>query len=105
MCQAQSQLVHMGNSTALHCTCLEFQHVSRRIHPVHLVSFTSQMFPVEKGETYRAVMPFYMWPVAHAECSRRLLSLLAQEGKVPGTSFRRKILVESNLGLQLRNTE
>ena len=57
------------------------------------------------AEAYRAVMPFYMWPVAHAECSQRILSLLAQEGKVQGTSFRRKLLVENNLGLKLKNTE
>jgi hypothetical protein len=70
-----------------------------------LRDLVTMQFPVERGEVYRAVMPFYMWPVAHAECSRRLLSLLAMEGKVSGTSFRRKLLVESNLGLQLKNTE
>lgn len=67
--------------------------------------YVIQMFPVDRSQAYQAVMPFYMWPVAHAECSRRVLDLLVQEGKVRGTSFRRKLLVESNLGLKLKNTE
>ncbi len=50
-------------------------------------------------------MSFYMWPVTHAECAKRVLDLLVQEGKVRGTSFRRKLLVENDLGLKLKKTE
>jgi hypothetical protein len=70
-----------------------------------LKDFVTMLLPVDRGKAYQAVMPFYMWPIAHAECSRRVLGFLAEEGKVCGTSFRRKLLVESNLGLKLRNTE
>ena len=63
------------------------------------------MFPVDRAEVYQAVMPFYMWPVAHSEYTRRILGLLVQEGKVRGTSFRRKLLVENNLGLRFKKTE
>ena len=63
------------------------------------------MVPMDREGVYRALMPFYMWPASHGECARNILALLILEGKVRGTSFRRKLLVENDLGLKLKHTK
>ncbi|XP_064406561.1 uncharacterized protein LOC135351490 isoform X2 [Halichondria panicea] len=60
--------------------------------------------PVDTMEVYRAVIPFYTWPLAHAEFSRRVLDLILLEGKVRGTNFRRKVMAEQNVGVKLHAT-
>ena len=53
-------------------------------------------------EAYQVVMPFYMLPVTHAEPAKRTLDLVLLEGKVKGTTFRRKIMAEHDLGVKLK---
>ena len=55
--------------------------------------------------TYQTLMEFYMWPVAHAEFTQRVLDLILLEGRSKGTSFRRKLMSEQDLGVRLQSTK
>ena len=54
-------------------------------------------------EAYQSVRPFYMWPATHAEYTKRALDLVLLEEKVRGTTFRRKMMAEHDLGVKLKN--
>ena len=43
-----------------------------------------------------------MWPATHAEYTKRALDLVLLE-KVRGTTFRRKMMAEHDLGVKLKN--
>ena len=63
------------------------------------------MCPVNTVEVYRSLMPFYMWPVSHSEYTRGVLDQVMQEGRVRGTTFRRRVLTEQDVGLSHTETK
>ena len=46
-----------------------------------------------------------MWPVAHAEFTRRVLDLILLEGRSKGTNFRRKLMSEQDMGMRPRHSK
>lgn len=58
-----------------------------------------QTSDVNIAEAYQVVYPFYMWPLAYAESARKTLDVVLLEMKTRGSAFRRRMLVEQDLGL------
>jgi len=69
-----------------------------------MVTIYIQLGPVDTIEVYQAVIPFYTWPLAHADFTRRVLDMILMEGKVRGTTFRRKLMAEQDVGLKMYAT-
>ena len=65
----------------------------------------TQNAPIDMISTYQTLMEFYMWPVAHAEFTQRVLDLILMEGRSKGTSFRRKLMSEHEMGVRPRSTK
>ena len=64
-----------------------------------------QNAPIDMISTYQTLMEFYMWPVAHAEFTQRVLDLILMEGRSKGTCFRRKLMSEHEMGVRPRSTK
>ena len=75
----------------------------------HMIIFVppppSQNAPIDMISTYQTLMEFYMWPVAHAEFTQRVLDLILMEGRSKGTCFRRKLMSENDMGVRPRSTK
>lgn len=59
-----------------------------------------QLGQIETVDTYQTLMPFYVWPYTHSEYTKKVLDLILLEGKVKGTSYRRNIAAEHDLGIK-----
>ena len=63
------------------------------------------MCPVNTVDVYRSLMPFYMWPISHSQYTRGVLDQIMKEGCVRGTTIRKRILSEQDMGLKPSETK
>ena len=64
-----------------------------------------QMSPIDVVDVYQTMMEYYTWPLVHSEYTQRVLDLILLEGKIKGTTFRRKLFVEHDMGIRPSTTK
>ena len=94
------ELLIMVRTISLSLSCL-----SQHVHIILCTPSPIQNAPIDTISTYQTLMEFYMWPVAYAKFTQRVLDLILMEGRSKGTCFRRKLMSEHEMGVRPHSTK
>ena len=90
---------HFTHNTHTHNTHTQHTHTHNTYVHIQHTHMHTQTSDVNIAEAYQVVYPFYMWPLAYAESAKKTLDVVLLEMKSRGSAFRRRMLLEQDLGL------